>query len=250
MTAKQTYTILDETAALLERYSTAFPAPDDVIGQPEHLTILLLWLARDHGLRTIRGMSHLLQDDENNAVLACTLLRPFYELSVRLLWASREADGWRRLFTYYVKENKKSAIKAKNFQNPRIVKIANEEMQSIQEIESWRDADGNSIKPAPDMRQILLDIENYEAQNSSTTSQDNWGQIYYTILYQILCRASHAHIETITGERYNMYLYIAGAGSEKATVNLLQAFIHQTQQPLKDDIDKEVLSLLQRCRQL
>jgi hypothetical protein len=50
-----------------------------------------------------------LRDDEGNAVLACTLLRSFYELAVRLLWASKEPDGWWRLNVYFADEAEKWA---------------------------------------------------------------------------------------------------------------------------------------------
>ena len=71
---------LDDCAALLDEYSNTFPRPGSDGGAAMDFADQTLWLAKDHGLRTIRGMNRLLRDDEGNAVLTCaaaTLLRAF-----------------------------------------------------------------------------------------------------------------------------------------------------------------------------
>src|SRR3989304_2554844 len=88
---KRVAQVLDGCATLLGDYSKALPRPNSDGATAVGFADRMLWLAMDHGLRTIRGMNRLLRDDERNIALACILLRPFYELSVRLLWASREA---------------------------------------------------------------------------------------------------------------------------------------------------------------
>jgi hypothetical protein len=242
--------ILEKAANLLEKYCSSFPKPDDYIGQPEHTTITTLWLAKEHGLRTIHWISRLLQEDKSNAVLACILLRSYYELSVRLLWASREPDGWLRLFTYYAQEKKKWASIAINSTNPDIVKLANDELQGVQKIEKWSDSHGNRIKSTPDIRQILADIERHETQNNPSSASNSWGEGYYIGLYLILCRSSHAHIEAIAGEVNRMYLFQAYVGALTSTTNLLQAFIYYTSKSSHDDISSMLKAfgpLLQRC---
>jgi hypothetical protein len=126
---KEVAGVLDNCAALLEEYSEPFPRPDSGRSTAVAFADQILRLARDHGLRTIRGMNRLLTDDEGNVALACTLLRPFYELSVRLLWASRQDDGWRRLELYFANRIKAWAKGCKDLPNPAMAKLGSDLLQ-------------------------------------------------------------------------------------------------------------------------
>jgi hypothetical protein len=204
----------------------------------------------DHALRTIRGMSRLLQADDGNVVLACTLLRSFYELSARLLWASREPDGWRRLQMYFAREITKWANDCRGSPNPGIAKLANGMLQSQNGIAQWKDPLGNDLKAAPGIQQILEGIESHDSQKGSPSARGNSGQRMYAVLYRILCRASHAHIEPLTGVFDEMYAYYAGIGACSAAANLLAAFIYCAEQS-SDTVVSNMLAefgpLLRRC---
>ncbi|MGD0517673.1 MAG: DUF5677 domain-containing protein [Thermoguttaceae bacterium] len=254
MTTDNAYKILDDCADLMEKYSSTFPKPADMIGKSKHTAIITLWLAMKHGLRIIHSMSHLLQEDDNNAVLSCILLRSYYELSIRLLWASRETDGWLRLYASDIQQKKKWAAEAKLSQNPDMVKIANDELQWIKNIENQRDSHGKPIESVPKNDEILKYIDQHEKKYNPLSSQGNSGQLHYTFLYRTLCRASHANIEALTGEVNKMYISQAYIGGMVATVNLLTAFMHTTSQSPYDDIKnmltKDFMPICERCRQL
>ena len=227
--------VLDDCAALLEKHSAALPRPDAAGSQSAESAIRMLWLAGDHGLRTIRGMARLLRDDEGNAVLACTLLRPFYELSIRLLWASREPDGWRRLVVYFATEIRKLANDCKDSPNPGIAELASKLLQRDRGVEKWKDSSGNAVRPAPNIRTILEEIVGHDAQRGSPFAHAGLGKQQYSILYRILCRASHAHIEAIGGAFDGMYSAYACVGALNAAAHYLTAFIyHTSQSPVKD----------------
>jgi hypothetical protein len=253
MTFDQSYTapaILDDCAALLEKHSAALPRPDAAGSQSAEPPIRMLWLAGDHGLRTIRGMARLLRDDERNVVLACTLLRPFYEFSIRLLWASREPDGWRRLLLYFATEIKKWANDCKDSPNPGIAELATYLLQRDRGVEEWKDTAGNTVRPAPSIRQILEDIVGHDAQQGSPFAHAGIGKQQYSLLYRILCRPSHAHIEAIGGAFNGMYSSWACIGGVSATAHYLTAFIHHTSQSAVTDVSTMLTTfgpLLQRC---
>ncbi len=252
MTTNNKYTILADIATWLEKYSSTFPKPDDTIGKPEHPKIITLWLAMDHGLRTIRSMSRILKNDENDVVLACILLRPFFELSVRLLWASCETDGWIRLFASYTNESKKWADGLKKISVPgidkkAIDKIADNELQECQEFANCKDSRGIPIKKAPDFRKFLDDLD---IENNPLRVHGNWGRVHYVLLYQMLCHASHTHIKTLTRELDRIYLSFISIGAFTAAGNLLLAFMHQTSKSPKINIQNIYPSLLQWLNKL
>ncbi len=173
--------ILDECAALVEEYFGASPQPDYTTAG---FSSRIVWLARDHGLRTIHSINRLLCDDDGNIVLGCVLLRPLYELAIRLLWASRKADGWQRLEFYHANEMRKWAEEFKVLQNPAIVKKGEELVQQHQQeaAHKWRDALGKPIKPAPSILDVLKDIEEQDVALRSV----NWQEFGTTYLHDVL----------------------------------------------------------------
>ena len=198
-------------------------------------------------------MARLLRDDEGNVVLACTLLRSFYELSIRLLWASREPDGWRRLEVYFATEIKKWANDCKDLPNPDVTELASKLLQrhqEVQEVENWKDSSGNAVKPAPKIWQILEEIVGHDVQCAPSIVQTGLGKHMYVIFYRILCRASHAHIEAIGGAFNGMYSSYARFGALLAATAYLTAFIHHTSQSPDTDVSTMLVifgPLLQRC---
>ena len=250
MTMNNDPAILDDCIALLQKHVATFPRSDTLTQQTTRAVRVVLELSMDYAIQTAQWMCRILHEGPDGAVLACTLLRSFYENSVRVLWASTETDGWKRLFAYYALEKEKWANKALNSQNTEIVALAQNELQWCQHIKSWRDSNGNPFSVAPDIQKLLDDIEAHEAQNSAGSSNTNWGRRYYTFLYRILCRASHAHLEAITGEVNSLYVSTAYIGALTASTNLLQAFIHHSSASAQGDIIamlNEFRPLLCRC---
>ena len=192
---------LDDCAVLLDDYSKTFPRPGGGGGAAVDFADQTLWLAKDHGLRTIRGMNRLLRDGEENAVSDAVLLRPFYELSVRLLWASREVEGWQRLEFYFANESRKWENACKNSRDARLVKLGGDLLQRRQEREGkkWRDASGNAIKPAPsNMEQVINEVTKHDPSNGLAI-KENAGRVIYTVFYRVICGPSHGHVEPLTG---------------------------------------------------
>jgi hypothetical protein len=236
---------LDDCAALLDEYTSAFPRPGSDGVAAMDFADRTLWLAKDHGLRTIRGMNRLLRDGEENAVLTCALLRPFYELSVRLLWASREVDGWQRLEFYFEDETRRWENACKDSRDARLVKLGGDLLHRRQEREGnkWRDASGNAIKPAPrNMDQVINEVTKHDPSNGLAI-KENAGPVMYTVFYRVICGPSHGHVEALTGARDAMYLNCAGLGTCLAVGTLLAAFIRRTSQSPETDV-REMLS---RC---
>jgi len=235
---KKVAQFLDDCAALLDDYSKTFPGPGSDGGAAMDFADQTLWLAKDHGLRTIRGMNRLLRDGEGNAALACALLRPFYELSVRLLWASREVDGWRRLEFYFANETRRWENACKDSRDARLVKLGGNLLQRRQEREAkkWKDASGNTIQPAPrNIERIISEVTKHDPSNGLAI-KENAGRVIYTVFYRVICGPTHGHIEALTGARDTMYLSCAGLGTCLAVQSLLAGFIHHTSQSPETDV--------------
>ena len=160
----------------------------------------------------------------------------------------REDDGWRRLELYFADQIRTWAKCCKDLHNPAMAKLGNDLLQRHQEQEAtkWKDASGNTIKPAPDLYQILKGIEGHDAPRDHTIGKDS-GRIMYTVFYRMICRPAHAHVEPLTGNYDTMYLNTAGYGTCLAATALLTASIHRaSQSPASDvsDMLKRFLPLL------
>lgn len=74
---------------------------------------VMLTRAYTFGRTTIRSMVTLAKEpDVDYSVCAPTLCRPYYELAMRILWASRTNDGWQRLQADCANEDKRWAKRA------------------------------------------------------------------------------------------------------------------------------------------
>lgn len=112
--------------------------------------------------------------------LSCNTLRPFYETSIRLLWATRGDGHWPRLQADYANEDLKWARHAKDI--PDFKGHAEEILRSRSVAE---------VKGLPKVKDLLGDIHKCEPQMLPCCVA------YHYSLYSLLCRASHGHLGAV-----------------------------------------------------
>ena len=154
---------------------------------------------------TIRSIELLLEHDKTE-LLAQILVRPQYELCLRILWASVSEDGWERLQVYYANEDKKWAEEAKNLNlNNEFSAFVNEKLNEADNVLARQNDNGEIYKNAPDMKCILKQIEKYYQSNGFRASNSKMAVFEYNQVYRRLSRYEHAHISDIAVDKPNVF---------------------------------------------
>lgn len=119
------------------------------------------------------------------------LLRALFEVSVSLLWASRERDGWKRLQADAAITDRTWAEKARS--HPDHAATAKAVLA-----DPIRAACAKNGKALPNMRQMLQAISDRD-QAAAVSGQANTdlGDYLYYAIYGLLSRTTHGHLVAI-----------------------------------------------------
>lgn len=240
-------TSMEQCRQLLQDYRDILDRCLRKSGQHDDAQAIMLLRGFEFGLRTVQGMDVLTAADEDNALLACTLCRPFYETAVRLLWASRTHNGWQRLQAHWAKEDVKWAREAERI--PSVAEHAKRIREAREDVLHRTDGYGNSFGPLPNMRQMLREITEHDVADGLLTEGDGVAEFDYTNFYRILCQAAHGHMVAIG--RPCSFRRHARCGALMAAWALLQACCHVAAGDLESEIKvagKRVMRILQDGR--
>lgn len=238
---------LDECRKLLEEYRALLMDCLHKGDQEDDPGALMLTGGFDFGIRTLGGMVVLIEADEDNVLLACTLCRPFFETAVRLLWAARTHNGWQRLQVHWANEDVKWAREAE--QIPSVAEHAKTIRTAREKVLSRTDEDGNRVEPPPNMQQMLREIEVHDVGQGLRKECDGAAESAYTNVYRILCQAAHGHMVAIG--RPGSFRRHARCGALMATSALLQACCHVVAGDAKREIEaagQRVMAILEEGR--
>ncbi len=163
--------------------------------QEDDVPALMLKYALQFGQRTIESIE-ILMNASVETIFPCALSRAYYELAIRLLWASRERHGWEQLQTYFYNEDKKWSQEA--VEMPEIASHAQQVLQSSKEVLGRQYANGETYKVAPSLEQMLREIEDCDISQGIRQKDCRAAAYEYTNIYRIICRPAHAHIQAIS----------------------------------------------------
>jgi hypothetical protein len=151
--------------ACSERFESSCPAGS---GEVE----LLLARSLRHGANTATAAGVLLASGLPTQAFAVT--RGFVELSTRILWASREPQGWKRLLSYHAREHAKWDRK-------------------LGATTSWRLTALDALAQAPSIPDLLQMFDRIYALDVKLAPQvlPGWGQEMYTSQFCFLHSAAH-----------------------------------------------------------
>ena len=214
---------------------------------------IMLTHAVKYGQSSLKVIAGLLEASET-VFHAGTLCRPFYELSLRLLWAAREPNGWERLQAYWAREDKRFAERVLDY-DPQCADAQQTRAKAETSLER-RDENGKPFSPAPDVRSMLLQTEKRDLEQDIKETGTRFGHWQYAYIYLYLSRHVHAHLTGIDNPNPDMVLNIATLVAIQGTFLLLQALCHFA----VDDIDRlksviqsiegPVCELLEGCDEL
>lgn len=214
--------------------------------QEDDVPALMLKHALQFGQMTI-GSIEILMDAAVDTIFPCALSRAYYELAIRLLWASRERHGWEQLQTYFYNEDKKWSQEA--VEMPEIASHAQQVLQSAKEVLGRQYANGKPYKVAPSLDQMLRDIEDCDISQGIRQKDCRAAAYEYTNIYRIICRPAHAHIQAISAPGDSFFGPIVFAIG-LATFSLLRAVRYVGASDLGKEIKAIELKIVDTLKRL
>jgi len=231
---------------LLDKYERLFLEAVEKGGQAEDVPALMIKYAFLFGQNTIDAIQILIEG-HNNSIFLCTLCRPYYELSIRILWAAREAYGWQRLQAYLSTQDMRWAEEAIGM--PEIAVHAEKILAASREVLSRKDPNDKPYTPAPGIQQMLKDIEDCDVSQGIREKGGNVAAYEYTNIYRVICRPAHAHMQAISLEPtsfLNPTVFATGI----ATFSLLRSVLYTSPENLSKqvkDIELQVVDIMKQC---
>lgn len=226
---------LKDCQGILAEYQGALREGLRLSKQEDDAPAVMLQRAFDFGVRTISAALVLLQDGNRHSVFVSIACRPFYELSTRLLWATRAAGGWQRLQAYWASEDMKWAREAEAM--PLLDVHARAVGADRQEVLARTDLGGEVYAPVPGMRQLLQEIQAHDLAQGIQDRGSDAADFNYANVYRILCRGAHAHMAAIAPEKPEAVVWHAATSTAVATWSLAQAFLHVAAADPKKEIE-------------
>jgi hypothetical protein len=177
--------------------------------------------------------------------LTNTLVRPFYELSARLLWAARQEHGWERFLKTVAREDLNWARRAEKL--PNLSGVAHMMKASRQEVLDRVTDDGKALPEMPSLRDVLRDNSKRDVELGEDAAPGS-ADLQYTSIYSMLCRPSHGNIQAAYFQT-NMALMLTIFASGFASWALIRALFHYVQADPKDfrfnETSHEILRVLE-----
>ena len=193
---------------------------------------LAMLLAGFHlGCETTAAVKVLLASGDEMLHPAISCCRPFFELSLRLLWASRVKYGWDRLHEWFVREEIKWANLV--IPIPELADVAKEILRTTHSVEGQKAENGTVIKAAPGFEQTLKDVEH--CNNDDGIQSDFQPGFEYNFVYRKLCQYAHGHIRVILEKRPGRMRDWTVLVPCKSTLALIQCY-HRT---VGTDVDND-----------
>lgn len=186
--------------------------------EPPALMILRGFKFAIAGMRAVLDMV----DDRDKAIFAACVIRPVYEVAVRILWAAPQQYG------YHIVRNdcarQALTLIRENEGDPQLAEMVQRMKQRLQSLLKEKTATGDEIpSKLPAMPQILEQIATHDKQTRSAESRGMWrGQ--YGAIYKTLCGPSHADVLDL-GADYARHWPLVETASVLATYTLLRVFL-------------------------
>lgn len=230
---------------LLEHYGGRLAESLRMGNQQDEPPALMLQRACTYGRQVIAALMLMIRQGEQYALFLAPIARPFYELAVRVLWATREPNGWQRLQVHWAEPDKKWAEDMKN--DSVLGDHAKLILNCTEEVLRRTDAGGERFRSAPDMKQLLKDIERHNVSDGFK-EPDGFAIYEYANVYRLLCRPAHAQITTIGQVKPNPLLHQAVIAVIIAVRSLLHACCHVASSAKEKDIEDADLQIVPLIR--
>ncbi len=181
---------------------------------------IMLLSAFEFGRNTIRSMIVVSELGDACSVTMPTICRSFYELAIKLSWASHAENGWIRLHCSMAREYENWANRIVGLELWRTV--AERILSDLQGSLNLRDANGNPYKNLPNMETMLDQNAKNDLKTGVREQLGNSLVVEYSHIWQAMNRTAHAHISEIRTPR-KIHGFLSAMGAVFATYALIRA---------------------------
>ena len=216
--------VLADCAELVRGYEHWLSELCEQHGVASDFPALALNSAFRFGPQSLEAMS-LLFERRHFGWQAAMICRGLYEISTRLLWASREDNGWRRLQVHWAKEEVRFLKPMKEV--PRFREAIGLELAELNGVIQQEDTDGKALTGAPVMWDTIQAIDEMDRREKVQVVSSDFCFKEYVLAWKSLCLAVHAHPNWIERmhreEAFDKQVVRAAVLGVR---NLLRAFCH------------------------
>ena len=244
--------IIEVSQGILSTYSQELARTLDGNGQLEDPPAQMIFTGTRFADETYGTLRHVLNNDGSD-VLCATLVRPVFEMSIRLLWATGEPDGWVRLQTSWATGKDKWIKSAAPY--PECKPLADSLRPKVDDVLARRDVHGRDFKNAPDVREMLKKLDEHDAVRGLSTPCDNWSAQYPGV-YQLLCGPSHGDmidIGKLKSGRFEKTVVTAAIAATWTLLRVCSDVMHFDDPEEKirrtNAVGDEYASLINSCKQ-
>lgn len=180
---------LQACISLLDKFEPQLP--DAASDEMSARAILTYSRAIPFGRTTLEVMIETLRT-ERFAVTCPTIVRPYFELSARICWASNDRGRWRRLWRYWLGEMKRALeasieIQPDNNSAIRQLRICDEQLSAL--LKSKDEAEY-----PPKLWKMLRQINVFEGPQSNDDKNIWMAKSLYATFYGTACDTAHGNV--------------------------------------------------------
>lgn len=211
-----------QIAACLGCLDKAAPSLAGAVTAEPDSPITILRALFDLGRKTLLVMHRTIDIGDDAYLCLPTICRPYWEVSVRALWASREPNGWDRQCKYFAREQEKHAERAVKFEEWR--PHYEPRLAMLREILRRSDSRGKRFPNSPPVDQLLKANESRDIREEITGKVfPNRGAEFRTVaLWLAMCAPSHGQVMDLNYDP-RFHLKLGTSGAIDATANTLRA---------------------------
>lgn len=184
---------LGELITVLEKCGGVLCERVNGAGQQDDPPAIAFRRAFDFGCSTLRSAALVLRA-RHDYLSSITLVRGFFELAMRMFWASREPSGWQRFQVYYVGQDKTWAVEARASDGWR--ELADRILTIADDILGRLGPNGKPYESMPrNLGQIMQDNEDRDIREGQIDERPAGGaRFQYTQVYRMMCRPAHGNV--------------------------------------------------------
>jgi hypothetical protein len=210
---------LNALESLLAEYAHIHATCITAGGQDNHSPAIAFKCAFEFGQRSLRSAALLLEHGRDVGS-AIAVVRGFYELTMRILWASREPCGWPRFAAYYATQEQKWANAVRS--SPGSSDASRRAADQVLKISSDCLTKLNCDPMKSQLDQVMDDIEKKDLDLDQLDCTGT-AKFQYNMVYRLMCRPAHGNLFPIFEQWTQPDLSHLVASAAWATLSLLRA---------------------------
>ena len=182
---RKTFAKIEKCIELLEDHRNKLQDSVTKTAQGEEIRSLMTLRGFKFAIAGMRTVLHMV-DDRDKAIFAACVIRPVYEVAIKILWAAPQEHGCHILRN----ESARQALTLirETEGDPQIAAMVEKMKQHLESLLNEKTASGDVIaKKLPQMQEMLDEIDTQDKSTEFAESHRMWRSQYGTI-YIVSCR--------------------------------------------------------------